>query len=594
MKRKYWRVLSTLVVIALIIPVMAACQPTEEATEVAPVEEPVEEVVEAEEPAEPEEVAETEEVAEPEEPEEVEAEETEEVVEAEEPAEPEGPVIMRVGTTSIWDGNNLGVEVSGWLPYRLIFDSIVEFGANGAFIEGLAKSWSVDDSGLVWTFDIREGISFHDGTPCTAEEIAWSLTWMEEVGFDSIAYMWSGLFEEVVALDDTTLQITTVSPLSYMEYVLSYSFVVPQSVWVDITDHDTMAAYTEDDATTGTGPFKFVEWVPDEYLILEKNEDYWGEVPKFDQLIFQQYATEDAMVNALLAGEIDGVSFAPATAIESLQEDPNTEVVIFEGWGVNELTINSYSEGTQPESLGDPVVRLAMEYAIDREQINDVVYLGYYKPATTIIAPVLGDWHNDELETISFDLAMANQVLDEAGYTDGDGDDIREWSDGSPLQYRFLIDDSATSARLAEVIKNGFAQAGIGVEIEAVDYNTQMYNVFYYYDYDLTNWYWGADPDPDFLATVFSCDQLWWWNDSGYCDEAYDALYTAQRTAIDRDERIDYVWQIQEKIYNDRPWIVLLYGSVMSSYRSDRFTGFSPEARYLFGKWSIVQVEPVQ
>jgi peptide/nickel transport system substrate-binding protein len=585
MSHKYWRFLAILVVLTLLIPAMAACQPKEEVTEVAPVEE----VAEPPEVEEIEEVEEVEEVAEP-----VEEPEAEPVVEEpEEEAEPEGPVVMRVGTTSFWDGNNLGVEVTGWLVYRLLFDSIVEFGPNGAFIGGLAESWSVDDTGLVWTFNIHEGVTFHDGTPCTAEDIAWSLTWMEEIGYDSIAYMWSGLFEDVVALDDTTLQITTFTPLSYMEYVLSYSFVVPMSVWGEMTDHDTMAAYTEDDATIGTGPFTFVEWVPDEYLILDTNKDYWGTVPAFDQLIFQQYATEDAMVNALLAEEIDGVSFVPATAIETLQDNPNTEVVIWEGWGVDELTINSYSEGTQPESLKDPVVRLAIEYAIDRDQINDVVYLGYYKPATTIMAPVLGDWHNDELETISFDIDEANKVLDDAGYVDSDSDGVREFSDGSLLEYRFLIDDAASSARLAEVIKNGLAQAGITVNIEAVDYNTQMYNVFYYYDYDLTYWYWGADPDPDFLGTVFSCDQLWWWNDSGYCDEEYDALYAASRTAIDLDERIGYVWQMQEKIYNDRPWIALLYGSVISSYRSDQFTGFSPEARYLFGKWSIVQVEPI-
>jgi len=177
---------------------------------------------------------------------------------------------------------------------------------------------------------------------------------------------------------------------------------------------------------------------------------------------------------------------------------------------------------------------------------------------------------------------------------DGDGDGIREYSDGTALSYRFLIDDAASSARLAEVIKNGLAQAGIEINVEAVDYNTQMYNVFYYYDYDLTYWSWGADPDPDFLGTVFSCDQLWWWNDSGYCDPEYDALYAASRTAIDKDERIDLVWQMQEKIYNDRPWIVLLYGSAMSAYRSDRFEGFSPDARYLYGKWSILQAVPVQ
>lgn len=562
MRLRNWRFFSILLVFAFIIPALAACAPKTVPPEAPPAEE-------AEAPKE-------------------------EATKPEEEAEPAGPVVMRVGTTSIWDGNNLGVEVSGWLPYRLVFDSIIEFGPNGTFVPGLAETWTVDDSGLVWTFKIREGATFHDGTPCTAEEVAWSLIWMEGIGFDSIAYMWAGLFEEVVALDATTLQITTVSPISYLEYALSYSFVVPEAVWGGMADHDAMAAYTGEDATTGTGPFVFNEWVPDEYLILDANTEYWGDVPGFDQLIFQQYATEDAMVNALLAGEIDGISFVPATGIETLQADANTEVVIWEGWGVDELTINSYAEGTQPASLGDPVVRLAMEYAIDRDQINDVVYLGHYTPATTVFAPVLGDWHNDQIETVSFDLAMANQVLDDAGYVDGDGDDVREYSDGTPLQYRFLIDDAASSARLAETIANGLAQAGIGIAIEAVDYNTQMYNVFYYYDYDLTYWYWGADPDPDFLGTVFSCDQLFWWNDSGYCDADYDALYAASRTAIDREERVDLVWQMQEKVYNDRPWIALLYGSVMSSYRSDRFTGFSPEARYLFGKWSILQVEPVQ
>jgi peptide/nickel transport system substrate-binding protein len=587
MARKYWRIIIVLLVLCMIIPAIAACQPKEEATEVAAVEKPAE-VEEVEEVTEPEEA---EEVAEPEETEEVAEPEPE--PEVEEP-EPEGPVVMRVGTTGIWDGNNLGVEVTGWLAYRLIYDSIIELGAKGASIPGLAESWSVDESGLVWTFKIREGITFHDGTPCTADDIAWSLTWMEEVGFDSIAYMWAGMFEEVTAVDDTTLQIKTFTPISYMNYVLSYSFVVPRSVWGEITDHETMAAYTEEDATIATGPFKYVEWVPDEYLILDKNENYWGEPPKFDRLIFQQYATEDAMVSALLAGEVDGVAFAPATSIKTLQDTSNIEVTIMESWGVDEITINSYSEGTQPPSLNDPLVRLAMEYALDREQINEVVYLGYYEPATTIMAPVLGDWHNDELETVSFDMAMANQVLDDAGYADSDGDGVREWSDGTPLSYRFLIDDSADRARLAEVVKNGFAQAGIELTVEAVDYNTQMTNVFYYYDYDLTSWYWGADPDPDFLGGVFTCDQLWWWNDSGYCDEDYDALFQASRTAIDREERADIVWQMQEKIYNDRPWIVMLYSSVMSAYDTNRFTGFHPDARYIYGKWSILQVEPVQ
>jgi peptide/nickel transport system substrate-binding protein len=515
--------------------------------------------------------------------------EVEEVVTA--TPEPAEPVTLRVGTTYLMDGNNLGVETSAWGIYRLMFDAIVEFGENESFIPGLAESWSVDDAGLVWTFKIREGITFHDGTPCTAEDIAWSLTWMEEIGYDSIAYMWAGLFTDVTALDPTTLQITTEAPLGIMEYVLSYSFVVPRSVWGDMTDHETMAAYTGEDATTGTGPYIFGEWVPDEYLILEANQDYWGGPPNIDRIIFQQYATEDAMIQAYLAGEVDGVSAVPATAVETLLDSGDLIVTFWDSFAVEELTLNSYAEGTQPASLGDPAVRLAMEYAIDRDQINEVAYLGYFEPATTFIAPVMGDWHNSEIDVVPFDLAMANQTLDDAGYLDTDGDGVREYSDGTPLHYRLMTGDDAVSARVGEVIAAGLAQAGISTELQPVDFNTQMNKAFYEYDFDLNYWYWGMDPDPDFGGVIFLCDQLWWWNDSGYCDEEYDALYAASRVAVDHQERVEAVWAMQEKIYNDRPWIVLMYRTLIQSYRPDAVTGFNPASRYIFGKWSILQAE---
>ncbi|MEE8569310.1 MAG: ABC transporter substrate-binding protein [Anaerolineales bacterium] len=516
--------------------------------------------------------------------------EVEEVVTA--TPEPAEPVTFRIGVTYLWDGNNLGVENSAWGIYRLLYDAIIEFGEDESFIPGLAESWTVDETGLVWTFKIGEGITFHDGTPCTAEEIAWSLTWMEEIGFDSIAYMWAGLFTDVTALDATTLQITTDTPLGMMEYVLSYSFVAPQSVWGDIDDHDTMAAYTGEDATTGTGPYVFGEWVPDEYLILDANEDYWAGAPNIDRVIFQQYATEDAMVQAYLAGEVDAIAGVPATAVGTLLESSEVVVTFWESFGVEELTLNSYAEGTQPESLGDPAVRLAMEYAIDRAQINEVAYLGYFEPATTFIAPVMGDWHNSEIDFVSFDIAMANETLDDAGFVDVDGDGVREYSDGTPLHYRFMVGDDAVSARIGEVIQVGLAQAGISTDLQPVDYNTQLNKAFYEYDFDLNYWYWGMDPDPDFAGVIFLCDQLWWWNDSGYCDEEYDALYAASREAVDRQERVEAVWGMQEKIYNDRPWIPILYRTVIQSYRPDSFTGFNPAARSaVYGKWSLLQAE---
>jgi peptide/nickel transport system substrate-binding protein len=261
---------------------------------------------------------------------------------------------------------------------------------------------------------------------------------------------------------------------------------------------------------------------------------------------------------------------------------------------VDELSINSHENGTQPASLNDPVVRKAIEYAIDRQRIIDVAYLGFGTPATTMIAPSLGDWHNSEIKAISFDPDEGNRILDEAGYVDSDGDGVREWSDGTALEYRLMSDDAATSARIVEIIADGLAQVGISAILTPSDYDSQL-NTAYEGDWDLNYWWWGMDIDPDFGMVIFKCDERdGGWNPNGYCNEEYEELYKQQATAVDHEARRQVIWKMQEKIYNDRPWIVLLYRATISAYRSDRFTGFNPVAKYLYGKWSVLQAKPVQ
>jgi peptide/nickel transport system substrate-binding protein len=514
-----------------------------------------------------------------------------EVTATPEPKPPE-PVTMRVGTTFILDTINVNVSWTSWSIWRLIYDSVVETSELGVYRPGLAESWSVSDDGLVWTFKIREGMTFHDGTPCTAEDVAWSLNWMINVGNDSLSYLWWN-FTEVVALDDTTLQITTGDPLGNMEYLMFWAFIIPESVWSGYETYDDMAAFTELAAATGTGPYKAADYVTDEYLILEANEDYWEGKPAIDQIIFQQYATEDAMVQALLAGEIDIIEGVPGTAVQTLQGAENIQVEVMQGHAVDEMSINSHENGTQPASLNDPVVRLAIEYAVDRQQIIDTAYLGFGAPATTMIAPSLGDWHNSDIEGIPFDPVEGNRILDEAGYTDADGDGIREYSDGSPLEYRLMGDDSATAARVLEIISDGLAQVGISALPTVMDFDSQS-ALAYEFDFDLNYWWWGMDIDPDFGMVIFKCEERegWGWNPNGYCNEEFEELYVQQATAVDHEERREIVWEMQEMIYNARPWIVLLYRVNIAAYRSDRFTGFRTEAKYLLGKWSIMHAGP--
>jgi peptide/nickel transport system substrate-binding protein len=243
--------------------------------------------------------------------------------------------------------------------------------------------------------------------------------------------------------------------------------------------------------------------------------------------------------------------------------------------------------------LNDPVVRLAIEYAIDRQMVVDVAYGGYAQPGTTMIAPILGEWHNDEIDAIPFDIDQANRILDAAGYVDSDGDGVREYSDGSRLGYRLMA--APTDAPVMETISNGLRDVGIFAIVELTEYDSQSALV-YEFDFDLNYWVWNMDIDPDFGMVVFLCAQReeWGWNDSGYCDEEFEEMYLQQLHAVDQAARRDLIWQMQEKIYQERPWIVLCYPQTIQAYRSDRFTGFREEAGAILSPWSIMHVEPAQ
>ena len=514
---------------------------------------------------------------------------------AEAPAEAPAaaPVTLNVGSTYIWDSANPAI---GWYSYTiryLLYDTLVEWAELDRFTPGLAESWSVSDDGLVWTFKIREGVTFHDGTPCTAEEIAWSINWSIEFEIETL-YSYLINFAEVEALDPTTLQITMTNPVGNMEYLLIYLWILPPSVWDGMTLEE-ITEFEDVAAGTGTGPYKLVEWSEGEYMILEAHADYWKGKPNIDRIVYHEYGTEDAMVQALMAGEIDMIETTPSTAIQTLQAAGNIEVAIMDSLSLDELIINSFPDGTQPASLWDPVIRTAMEYAIDRQQIINVAYLGYGDPLISPVPPAMGDWYNSDLVPITFDLAEANRLLDEAGYVDTNGNGIREYSDGSELSYRFYGSESAETARIMEIISDGLKAAGIDAPVTLMDEDS-LIALYPAYDFDLVYWGWGMDPDPDFSMLIFTCEQTeeYGWNDSGFCEESFDQLYLEQGVTVDRDERKEIIWEMQEILYDKKPYIVLVNYSIIQAYNKEKFTGFSLECGDLLWKNCFLSGTAVQ
>jgi peptide/nickel transport system substrate-binding protein len=271
-----------------------------------------------------------------------------------------------------------------------------------------------------------------------------------------------------------------------------------------------------------------------------------------------------------------------------MQEAPNVRVSIADDFKLEELIVNSSPDGTHPASLNDPAVRLAIAHAIDKQTISTVGYLGHATLANTVLPTAMGRFHNDQIADVPFDLGAANQALDDAGYKDTNGDGIREYSDGTPLQYRLYAPDSdAYYARIIEIISNDLKEIGIDAPPQTLS-DDSLVALQVDYDNDLIYWGWNFDPDPGFALSIFTCAETedGGWSDSGYCNADYDALYHQQSVTLDENARRDIIWQMQQKLFDDKPYIPVVYPQAISAYRSDRFR-FADDVARLNTVWAL-------
>jgi peptide/nickel transport system substrate-binding protein len=573
MKSNKWKLSAILIVVTVVVAGLAACGATPEPTKPA----------EATTAPEPTEV--------------VEATKAPEATKVPEPteaptAEKTEPVTLRVGTDYIVDTLNAATSWYNYTLHDLTYDTIWEWSEFDVYRPGLAETFESSADGLTWTFHIRQGVTFHDGTPFDAEAAAWTLNWIKDKEVPTMVGYLPHL-EEAVAVDSTTLELHLDAPVGNLTTeLLIYVWIMPPHIWQEMTDDQIME--DGDPMSIGTGPFKVVEFMPDETLELEANPDYWAGAPHIDRLIYQQYANMDAAVQALIAGEIDVIQNVPPTAVDVLKEHSNITIVETPSHSIDELIINSHENGTQPAWLNDPTVRLAIAYAMDKQQIINAVWLGHAESGVGVILSSMGEWHNDTIQDIPYDPTEGGRLLEAAGFVDTDGDGIRETPDGEPMELRLYAEEGPVQARTLEIISNGLRQIGIDAPPTVMDTDS-LVALYPDFDFDLIYWGWGEDPDPDFILSVFTCDQReeGGWNDSGFCDPKFEDMYAQQATEIDHAKRVQLVHDMDQYLFDARPYIVLVYENYVGAYRNDRFTGFL-EQEDIIWKNSLLEVRPVQ
>ena len=359
-----------------------------------------------------------------------------------------GTAVVRIGQGGSPDSLNPGVAVlaEAYTLFELVYDSMFQLQLDGSYTPELAESYTVSDDGKVWTFKIRDGVKFHDGQPLTAADIAYSYNlYKSRVDFPFLN-TYTAFFDSIEAPDANTVVINLTEAIPNMESQLIFLYVLPKHIWEQY-EGDAVAEF-ENLEMVGSGPFKLVEYQPNQFARLEAVKDHYLYPPKIDGAVIQTFDNQDSLVQALRTGQVDMITEMPSPAVPGLRNADNIALVTGPPAtpAVTDIIINQIAPENCPPgdgvckghpALRDRNVRLALAHATDKQKIIELLLLGLGTPGLTLIPDSLGMWYNNSLQDYAYDVAQANQILDDAGYKDGDGDGIREMPDGSqPLTFR--------------------------------------------------------------------------------------------------------------------------------------------------------------
>ncbi|HEX6303443.1 MAG TPA: ABC transporter substrate-binding protein [Anaerolineales bacterium] len=336
--------------------------------------------------------------------------ETVEVTPLPQGTQPEGTLIVALSTNPDTLDAPITAERNAHNASRGIFDSLVWVNDEGEVVPELAESWEISEDGLEYIFHLREGVTFHNGEPFNADAVVFSwerytnpeLPWNER-------WRMADLLEKV---DDYTVKITTEEPRPLLLRTIATTWeIVPPGYFNEVGEVEFGIK------PVGTGPFVFEEWVQGDHITLKANPNYWREgYPKVAEVIFRPIPESSTRVAAIQTGEVDVVGRLSSEEAQSLLGATGVQVIRYPVARVYYIAFNNLTSGVgQPTE--DPLVRQAMNYAVDVQAIVDALFDGFAKPASGFVAT--GELGYGAVEPFAYDPDMARDLLAEAGYPNG-------------------------------------------------------------------------------------------------------------------------------------------------------------------------------
>jgi peptide/nickel transport system substrate-binding protein len=502
------------------------------------------------------------------------------------------PVVFRAGTTQDFDASNpyQTALVSGYEAFALTYDLMVGFGDNAEPVPGFAESWDRTPDAV--TFHIRSGMKWSDGQPATAQDacFSWQVA-LDAIKDDSnigLGYLDSGLKDagvtKVACPDDATVVASTKDQSDRV--LQTYLPIIPKHIYGK-DSYKKLGDEKFDAPLVGTGPYTLAEWKTGQFMRFERNPNYWGPKGFADEVVLQIFSSSDTMTQALKSGDLDYAHGVNADQLKQLQTEENIKTVVGSANGWTQLAFNSYGTGTgktikdggpSTKAMLDPAFRDALGYAVDKPTLIDRVLGGFGDVGTTIVPPVLGQWHVEPTTPRTFNIDLAKQKLDTAGYAlDSSGKRLDK--EGKPIVLRLYMPDSDENyPKAAEFIKDWYGQLGVQVQTQVFDSDT-LVDIELPPEgggkakYDISLWGWAGNPDPNGLLEIFRCDEIGSSSDSNWCSKDYDALYDKE-SKESGDQRKATLAEMQNMVYDQAVYDILYYDSNLDAYRTDRFAGW--------------------
>jgi peptide/nickel transport system substrate-binding protein len=477
----------------------------------------------------------------------------------------------------------LGFDLDGTMdPGVTLFDSTIRVTLNICeplvwmptatdIVPGLAESWDVSTDGLEYTFHLRQGVTFHDGTPFNAEAVQFTFDRIVEA--DKVtaeggtpdpekmivagqSHDQIGTYDHSEIIDDNTIKMVLSQPFTpFLSGLNGYLGIVsPTAV-------RTMGLAEFARAPVGTGPYKFKEWVEADHITIERNPDYnWGSsffkhpgAAYFDEIIYKIIADPAVRTGTLISDETQYIDEIDPLQLEDLQSNGDLTLIDQGQPGSGRVLLVNYARPDRP--VADLVVRQALEYAVDKDAFNQSAFAGQNSPAASPLMKVTFGYDPATEQMYSYDKAKAESLLEEAGWVKGDSD-IRE-KDGQPLELYFPIIDRPTDNAMATFLQGAFREIGIDMTVEPMERGryTQTWKEENNYDFSFM---WFSYADPDVLRTIFYSKNIGAFNRGQYNNPEVDTMLEKAAASSDPEERKDLYAQVQKQVLEDAVVIPLV------------------------------------